>query len=1343
MVVLVVFSPLTLNILSVICRQIKRWTRSPVRPPAYHPVVPLDVTPIAHLGIREAPNWQALADLAQAEKLSHALTSPWSEPWYDAELPNSWSDLRGQVIRGLGLKRVVDVLTADGLEQVLVSRCGQSAMAQLDHALRVFLSRSVAKQRRVTKQLHGMRAVLEEERLRGTPDPLSAPVPREDLEAWATHFQVRDLLDQMVGERINPFGAVEEIWLDRHGDNVTVAEALMRPPFRGANPRTKSRGVPWGIQEQLALDLRGEAGARRVAADEASRPLLAPLEGPRARAFEQLLEARAWLSQASSEPARESWEDAVVWWRSDPPSFSVSLLNVRRHPGSMTVLPRAIPSETVRCGCEPDLRRTCPDALRAVYVALAMLADPPHPEARRAFEEDLGRPAWQSTFDAFDEALSAHGIQNVAEPTPSEPLGWRLNDSKTPWQLLPVRCAPKRAGGWTSSLADDAAFRSGAARLELPADREIASLVCPWFVVDALRRPGKVSASDMLRALPLLIDHPRVFLGGRGGKQITVRRAALTLGVERRGDGGLDFDPRLGGRSLRAHELRRLAEHDVDGAPAPLLDKEAAACVLVDLSHAASALLQILQDRGLSYDADAATPLMERLPRIEQAIPVELATSLRGERLPSEGILRVRLEPSGGLAIAARVRPLPGGLVLVPGEGPDVLYGEVDGRPVHVFRDLDDEAMRTRELAGSLGLAAAHRSGPGAWFVEEDEVVAGVIDGLRGRTDIVAEWTGKRRLRVTRVDALSDLKIQIREIDGWFSLDGRFEVDGDSLSLSEVLLALEQGRRFIRLDGDGWLALDETVRDQLTEATGGVIPRRGEQMLSPLHAPQVERLVNHGVQINAPQSWRLLTERVEASARYTPSIPRGLDAELRTYQAAGFRWAARLAGWAPGGVLADDMGLGKTIQALALLLNRRGNGPSLVVAPTSVGFNWMREIKRFAPGFRAVLHRGPGRSKDLSDRGRDDVVVMSWDVLVRDIEHLASLEWGTVVFDEAQAIKTSTTRRAKASRRIEAGFRLALTGTPVENHAGELWSLFHTVCPGLLGSAQQFRQRYGGLIAKGSLAARAALSAAIRPFLLRRLKSEVALELPSRTEIEVRVTLPEDARRTYEAARRAALGRLEAARKNPEVAKKLRFQALADLTRLRRLACHPALIDPESTARSAKLERLRELVLQLRAEGHAALVFSQFVGLLKLVRPVLEADGAIIRWIDGSVPAKGREDEVDRFQRGDGDVFLISLKAGGTGLNLTSATYVIHLDPWWNPAAEDQATDRAHRIGQEQPVTVYRLVAEDTVEDGVLELQEAKRELVTGLLEGTGRAAPFDMDELAELMTRTARGYGD
>jgi superfamily II DNA or RNA helicase len=1017
----------------------------------------------------------------------------------------------------------------------------------------------------------------------------------------------------------------------------------------------------------------------------------------------------------------------------------VSFPEGHRHAQPIEILPRALLTEVVRCACEPDIRRTCPDALRAVQAAIAVIAIPPHAEARRAFEEDLGRPAWETTFQALDEALDAHGIRDVAEPPPLEPLGWRLNHTVRPWKLQPVRCRPRKQGGWTSTLATAEAFRNGTVRFELPVDREIAGLVCPQLLPDRRMSDTRFADSEegMLLCLPLLTDHPRVFLGARGGPPLTVRRARLTLGVERRRDGGVDLDPRLGGRSLRAKELRALTDHEIEGAPAPLLDPDDAVCVLVDLHPAARALLRVLRDRGLSYEADAAAPLLERLPRIERAIPVELASTLRGDRLQADDVLLVRLEPVGGLAVSVRLRPLPGGPIVLPGEGSEGLFGEVDGRRVHVLRDLDDEAARTRALASSLGLTSAQRSGPSSWFLDDPDSIAAVVDELQDRDDVVAEWTGRRRLRVIRATTLSDLKLKIRDLAGWFSLDGRFEVEGGSLSLSKILLALEQGRRFIRLDDDGWLTLSRTVRDRLAEALAGVVPHRGERGLSPLHAPALERLTTFGVQIDAPEGWRSITDRIRDAAASTPPVPATLRAELRPYQRTGFQWAARLASWSPGAVLADDMGLGKTVQAVALLLRRAEIGPALVVAPTSVGFNWMREIERFAPSLRPILHRGKRRAADLTGLTTHDVIVTSWDLLVRDQERINPVSWSTVIFDEAQAIKTPSTRRAKASRKLTSGFRLALTGTPVENHSGELWSLFHTVCPGLLGSAEQFRQRYGGPIATGNQAARVALSAAVRPFLLRRLKSEVARELPPRTEIELRVTLTEGGRRAYEAARRAALERLQAAKENPEAGKRLRFQALADLTRLRRLACHPALVDPGSTARSAKLERLQELVAQLRAEGHAALVFSQFVGLLKLVRPVLEADGATIRWLDGSTPAPRRQQEVDRFQAGDGDVFLISLKAGGTGLNLTSATYVIHLDPWWNPATEDQATDRAHRIGQDQPVTVYRLVAEDTVEDGVLELQAAKRDLVTDLLAGTGRAEPFSVDDLIALMTRS------
>ncbi|MCA9516955.1 MAG: DEAD/DEAH box helicase, partial [Myxococcales bacterium] len=336
-----------------------------------------------------------------------------------------------------------------------------------------------------------------------------------------------------------------------------------------------------------------------------------------------------------------------------------------------------------------------------------------------------------------------------------------------------------------------------------------------------------------------------------------------------------------------------------------------------------------------------------------------------------------------------------------------------------------------------------------------------------------------------------------------------------------------------------------------------------------------------------------------------------------------------------------------------------------------------------------------------------------------------------------QAVKNPDTRRAAAIAALPAAFRVALTGTPVENRVGELWSLFRVVAPGLLGTRARFRERFVAPIERdGDDGARERLAALVRPFILRRDKAAVAPELPPRTDVRVDVALSRAERELYEKVRAAA----EAAAASEDGG---RFELLAALQRLRLLACHPRLVDPRATAPGAKLARLREIVAELREEGHRALIFSQFVRHLELVREALEADGVALRWLDGQTPPARREAEVDAFQRGEGDVFLISLRAGGTGLNLTGADYVIHVDPWWNPAVEDQATDRAHRIGQDKPVTVMRLIAAGTVEEAIVELHERKRALVDALLAGTDDAAALSVDELRALLRGAALGDED
>ncbi|KIG16960.1 hypothetical protein DB30_03944 [Enhygromyxa salina] len=472
-------------------------------------------------------------------------------------------------------------------------------------------------------------------------------------------------------------------------------------------------------------------------------------------------------------------------------------------------------------------------------------------------------------------------------------------------------------------------------------------------------------------------------------------------------------------------------------------------------------------------------------------------------------------------------------------------------------------------------------------------------------------------------------------------------------------------------------------------------------------------------------------------------LPADLDAELRDYQRRGVDWLSFLREVELGGLLADDMGLGKTIQTLCVLRKGVHEGvrrQTLVVSPTSVLHNWKAEIERFRPGLRASVYHGPTRTLD----DEADVVLTTYAILRLDIELLGARVWDTAVLDEAQAIKNPTSKVARAAYKLQASFKVALTGTPVENHLEDLWSQFHFLQAGLLGGRGEFTDRYVKPISVGDDDAAGRLRRRIRPFVLRRLKSEVATELPPRTDVVLRCELSVDERRTYDAVRAATQEQVvESLSTGANV-----MQVLEALLRLRQAACHPALLPggrvraaeaggkakaKDPLAPSSKIQLLLETLDEVIDEGHKALVFSQWTSLLDLVELPLRARGIGFERLDGST--RDRQGVVDAFQDPSGPpVMLLSLKAGGIGLNLTAADNVFLLDPWWNPAVEDQAADRAHRIGQDKPVLVHRLIATDTVEERILSLQDRKRKLAETAVGDASGAHAITRAELLALL---------
>ncbi|QEF96094.1 RNA polymerase-associated protein RapA [Stieleria maiorica] len=733
--------------------------------------------------------------------------------------------------------------------------------------------------------------------------------------------------------------------------------------------------------------------------------------------------------------------------------------------------------------------------------------------------------------------------------------------------------------------------------------------------------------------------------------------------------------------------------------------------------------------------------LVQPLVKFQKRLSVLLPPSTAGTIRLAEGrpAILLRSRADGRLDFGIRIRDA-AGVLRRPLSDPMVVATEIDGQKVQLVRTVTHESEQIDRLLARWGLSIDPEDGFGT--IEDFGVALRLIEDLQSpESDVEVLWdrTGEKPVTVLGNLSSSNVKVDITNKRNWFGITGECTFGEHSMPLGDLINGLPDDDQtgigdYIKLADGQWARISAGLRQRLKRLQAATHTDRKTLKLDATAAPAIRELVDADVAVKASRAWEKCVKRLAKAEKLDPAVPKGLDADLRDYQVDGFKWLRKLAEWGVGGILADDMGLGKTLQTLAVLLDRSADGPALVIAPTSVGFNWQREAERFAPGLDVHLYRETERGEFLPSVGPGSLVICSYGLALRDAEALAGVNWSTMVLDEAQAIKNSRSKTSKAIAGIDADWTVALTGTPVENHLGELWSLFHVVSPGVFGGWEHFRKRFAAPIEKeGSQPARRALAERLKPFVLRRTKSEVLTELPPRTEMNLYVDLSPAERAEYEKVRLAAIGEIDSIEALPHIQDQ-RFKILALMTRLRQIACHAGLVNEQWTDSSAKLDQLCETLDSLREEGHRALVFSQFTEHLGLIRRALEERGFSYQYLDGSTPAKARQVAVDEFQSGSADVFLISLKAGGTGLNLTAADYVIHMDPWWNPAVEDQATDRAHRMGQDKPVMVYRIVARGTIEEEILALHESKRDLVAGVMEGTEAAAKLSNDDLIRML---------
>lgn len=946
--------------------------------------------------------------------------------------------------------------------------------------------------------------------------------------------------------------------------------------------------------------------------------------------------------------------------------------------------------------------------------------------------------AWRDVLAALQSLGTASAAaDNAAEESR---LVWTIRLGKG-GSLDDIGVLEQKRGprGWSKPKPASLGKIAGNDRLP-PWDAKLARAIRPD------RNHAKRFLLDKTAAVVALVGHPAVVLDGQAEQMIDLVEGTPELEVVREGKGdGSRYRMRV------TPPLRPVEEDEgryyIDAEE----KKEADALRLITLVQDSPQRLRLVrftaaQRRAaqlvggrFSVPVAAQAEVDKALQALSCHFQVHADASQAAKQVAAESRLRAELAPAGeDLALRLVVAPLGGdGPRLTPASGRVRLLAAIAGVSTGTERDLAAERAHLDAALDALPMLDGAAEGC-EWRVQDPEAALQLIEVLPTLPAIAAvEWPKGKRVRVVTVDA-AQLGVKVTREHDWFRVSGQAAVDESLvLKLEELLAAASAKSRFVAI-GDGvYAALTRQLKQKLADLAAVVERDKQGAKVANVAAAWLDDILD-GTTLDAAADFRAAIDRLRAAEAIVPRLPKTLQAELRPYQEEGYQWAIRLAAAGFGGCLADDMGLGKTLQALGVLLERAAAGPALVIAPTSVCGNWLAEAGRFAPSLKVRVYADGAddeRDRWVGEAAAHDVLIVSYTLLLLAQERFAAKSWHTVVADEAQAIKNAAAKRSQAVFDLKADFRLALSGTPVENRLAELWSIMRFVNPGLLGSLSRFNERFAGPIERNrDREAQHVLKRLVGPFVLRRTKAQVLQDLPPRTELVLSIAPEAPEAAHYEALRRLAIDETrqlaEQGSNGPA-----RFNILAQLTKLRRAACDPRLTSAEfgkSGIVGAKVQAFAELAAELTANGHKTLVFSQFVDFLSLLRTPLDAAGVPYQYLDGSTPAAERNRRVAAFQAGEGDFFLISLKAGGFGLNLTAADYVVITDPWWNPAAEDQAMGRAHRIGQQRPVTVYRLVTKGTVEEQIVSLHHEKRALADSILaEGEVAALPSTDDLVA------------
>ncbi|MBJ6751120.1 SNF2-related protein [Geomonas anaerohicana] len=929
--------------------------------------------------------------------------------------------------------------------------------------------------------------------------------------------------------------------------------------------------------------------------------------------------------------------------------------------------------------------------------------------------------SWQSAISAL---LRLNGDEAVDAEGPQSRLIWHFEELRGFFQITPREQKQAPTGKWSAGrnvsfkrLAEDAESLDYLSAQ----DRLICACIKKERGSGYYNRESYVLDQDL--AVPLMIGHPQVYLDAAASVRLELVHGEPELQLTTEGEFlQLQFFPPF-------QQDQKL-----------YLQKETPTRIKVYQAKAEYKKIAAIIGAGLKVPTPAKNQVLAAINSLASVLTVQSDIGIdSAQQVPGDATPHFHLLPyQAGLRLQVLVRPFSdAGPYFRPGTGGETVLAEVQGKRVQCRRDLKLEEEQAASGLSQLTALAESDENEGEWLVPGTESALELLMQLQSLGDTVrVSWPQGARFKIKQIVTPGQCKLSVRQAKDYFELEGEVKInEGLALDLRQLVdLARSAHGRFVELGDGEFLALSSQLRRYLDDLAACADPSGAAFRFHPLASSLFEDFAAAAGEFRADRYWRDQVQRLREAESFRPQLPATLQAELRGYQVEGFNWLNRLAYWGVGACLADDMGLGKTVQALAQVLSMAPEGPSLVVAPTSVCLNWDSEAARFAPTLNRIVYGGPKRSELLQGLKPLDLVICSYGLLQQDAELLEAVPWQAIVLDEAQAIKNMATKRSQAAMKLQGKFKMVATGTPIENHLGELWNVFRFINPGLLGSLKQFNVRYASPIEKSEdKKARQRLKRLIQPFILRRTKNQVLEELPPRTEITIPVEMGMEEAALYEAIRKSALDNLAGIDK-VEGKAELHIKILAEIMRLRRACCNPRLVLPDSVIPSAKLAAFAEIVDELRENRHKALVFSQFVGHLEIIRNYLDRAGIPYQYLDGSTPAPERKERVDAFQSGSGDLFLISLKAGGVGLNLTAADYVIHMDPWWNPAVEDQASDRAHRIGQQRPVTIYRLVAKGTIEEKIVGLHQQKRGLADSLLDESDLSGKVTVEELLALL---------